>query len=159
MTRFADVLKAFDEKLLTTVAENSADIMGKEMSLTVLREFFRPTMKEPKDPKYSPLMKVKVSPISAATGQMPRVFNKDRSMAELSDISKGCSVKLIIDIPYVYFVNKNFGATVKLFQACITKASNKTVNPDNYVFFDEEDDGEAGSSQVTPGMDFVDDDF
>lgn len=156
MKRFLDVLEAFDKKLLEKVAESSSEIMGKEMSLEVLREFFRPVVKPPSDPKYSPLLKVKIAPLSGNSGEMPRVFNFDKTKTDIDHITKGCSVKLIIEIPYAYFVNKNFGASVKLFQACITKASNKVLDPDSYVFFD--DDEETGDNG-TPGMEFDEDDF
>lgn len=126
MKAFLDIFKAFDDKLLETVVASSHEIMGKHMQTEVLKEFYRPTVKPPSDPKYSPLLKVKVAAITQA-GQMPRVFNKDKTKAEIEDITKGSSVKLIIDIPYVYFINKNFGATVKLFQACITKSGKNKI--------------------------------
>jgi Family of unknown function (DUF5871) len=162
--RFVEVIRQFDEKLLKVVEEGSLDIMGKKMSGVVLQEFFRSTIKPPSDPKYSPLFKVKVAPLAGTASEMPRVFNADRSRATLDDITKGCSVKLIVEIPYVYFVNKNFGASVKLFQACITRPSDRSLNPDNYVFFDDDEmpstaAGGASTGDVSPALEFVEDDF
>jgi hypothetical protein len=162
MQRFAEILKEIDDKVLATVAMTSLDLMGKQMSLEVLREFFRPILKPPTDPKYSPLVKVKIAPLSQATGQMPQVFNANRTKVDLQSLSKGCRVKLIVTMPYVYVVSKNFGATVKLFQACITKASDRALNPDEYVFRDDGDgqgSGEANSANSPLGMDMLDDDF
>lgn len=151
LQKFAEALRSFDEKVLTAVQAQSADIMGKEMSLEVLREFYRPLLKAPRDPKYSPLLKVKVAPLSAATGAMPRVFHRDRSAGSVDELGRGALVKLIVDVPYVYFVNKNFGATVKLFQACITQPSRGAVDPDAYIFCDDEDApmGEGGAPSAT----------
>ncbi len=157
MMRFVNVLKAVDEKLLNTVASNSVDLMGKEMSLEVLREFFRPMIKEPRDPKYAPLFKVKIAPLNV-NGDMPRVFNaSDKSKTTIESISKGCSVKLIMELPYVYFVSKNFGISPKMFQACITKSSGRSIDPDAYNFFDDEEDTQ--DVQNTPSIDFAEDDF
>ena len=159
MKRFASVLKSIDDKLLETVATNSVDLMGKEMSLEVLREFFRPMSKEPRDPKYAPLFKVKIAQLNP-NGDMPRVFNADKSKTTAEAITRGCSVRLIVEFPYVYFVNKNFGVSPKLFQACLTKASGRSIDPDAYNFFDDDEDApNGGPGSETPGMDFADDDF
>lgn len=157
MKRFVDALRTIDEKLLTNVAANSVDLMGKEMSLEVLREFFRPMVKEPRDPKYAPLFKVKIAALNP-NGDMPRVFNRDRTKASIDAITKGCSVKLIVEIPYAYFVNKNFGISPKMFQACITKTNGRSIDPDAYNFFDDEDEA-GGDAHATPSMDFAEDDF
>lgn len=158
MKLFADTLRDIDDKVIRTVATQSSELMGKEMSLEVLKEFFRPTVKDPKDPKYAPLIKIKIAPLSQLTGEMPRVFNADRTKTDVDCITKGCSVKLIISMPYVYFVNKNFGLTAKMFQACITKPSDRALNPDNYVFCDD-DDVEDAPSTSPDVADFADDDF
>lgn len=146
--KFSEVLKAVDDAILKACAEKSVEWLGKTMSMEVIKEFFRPLVKPPKDPKYSPLFKIKIP-----QGSQPKVF--DMSSPEiprdLDYISRGSTARFIVTIPSVWFVNKTFGVSARLFQAAIT---NRPAQNDNFAFVDEDGDGPAAAANEDTFDDF-----
>lgn len=138
VAKFYNVMQAFDHKVIDTCVERSVEWMGKTMSSEVIREFFRPMVKPPKDEKYSPLMKIKITTLNQS-GQMPKIFdlNNQGQTRDLSYVLKGTVAKFIITIPTVWFVNKNFGVSSRLFQAAIVS---RPIPNDNFAFTAEDPD-------------------
>lgn len=137
---FYNVMQDIDRKLVTTCVERSSEWLGKSMSTEVIREFFRPLVKPPKDEKYSPLMRIKVVPLNRS-GQTPKIFDVHdvRDAKDLAYMVKGTVAKFIITIPFVWFVNKTFGGSNRLFQAAVV--SRPIVN-ESFAFALEEDHAE-----------------
>lgn len=136
--KFYDLMNAIDEKIVKTCVERSTEWLGKAMSIEVVREFFRPLVRPPKDEKYSPLLKIKVAPLNRS-GQMPKVFDvADVSEPrDLSFILKGSVAAVILTIPMVWFVNKTFGVSAKLFQAAVVS---RPVVTESFAFTPEDPD-------------------
>lgn len=146
---FHEKMEALDESILNACVEKSQEWLGKSMNREVIKEFFRPLIKPPKDPKYSPLFKIKVIPLNKSR-QMPKVYDVANvsDSKELSYIVKGTSAKFIISINSVWFVNRTFGVSARLFQAAITQ---RPVMNESFAFEAEEDEDYGGA------IDFQDD--
>lgn len=55
---------SLNETILPKGVKEPGQWLGKVMSKDVIEKFYRSGLKEPKDPKYSATMKIKVSPVS-----------------------------------------------------------------------------------------------
>jgi hypothetical protein len=55
-------------------------------------------------------------------------------------VTKGCTVKMIVELGSVWFVNKNFGVTWRLVQAAVTGRKDQF---DNYAFASDAPQGDA----------------
>jgi hypothetical protein len=132
-------LKAFDKLVFDTCVARSPEWLGEAKKPEVVEEFHKRVLRH-NNPKFSPLVRVKAMRLNA-NGDMPRVFDKANNNApiDITTLSKGTRAKLIVTIPSVWLVNKNFGVSIKLFQACVT--SRPMVNWQDYAFNDEEDAG------------------
>jgi hypothetical protein len=131
---FHEMLTAIDDRIVGTCVERSPEWLGKPMGREVVQEFFRPLVKPPRDEKYSPLFKIKIT----NTGAPPRVFDmKDPgNPKDLDFVIKGSTARFIVTIPSVWFVNKTFGVSARLFQAAVTS---RPIQNENFAFAEEED--------------------
>lgn len=132
-------LTDLDTKVLDVCEDRSAEWFGEKKRREVIEEFHRKLVRQ-SNPKYSPVTRVKVARINAA-GEMPKIFDKSGpgSSLPIVALSKGARVKLIVTIPSVWMVNKNFGVSLKLYQACVTERPSSISN-DDFAFKDDEED-------------------
>lgn len=134
---FYDKMLELNEVVLSEAADPSCSWFGKPMSKEVLNEIYRPLVKQPKDPRYSPTMKIKI-PVAKGV-PTPEFYNEAKELVSLDSITKGCTIVCILELRPVWFVNKTFGVTWQLVQACITgRASAGGPQKFNgYAFLDE----------------------
>lgn len=132
--KFHEVMNAIDDKILKTCVDKSVEWLGKSMTSEVIKEFFRPLVKPPKDPKYSPLFKIKIT-----QGTKPKLFDiaAPDVPKDVDYIVKGSTARFIVTIPSVWFVNKTFGVSARLFQAAVTT---RPAQNDNFAFVDEDEE-------------------
>lgn len=138
-------LSELDNKILDICEERSLEWFGEKKKREVIKEFHRNLVRQ-NNPKYSPLVRIKAARLNAA-GELPKVFEKSGSgqSLPLTALTKGARVKLIVTIPSVWMVNKNFGVSLKLYQACVTERP-ASLNNDDYAFKDDDDDdADAGN--------------
>lgn len=154
--RIADFLarmRQLDDVMLDTAVAHSKEWFGKAMSKDVVREFIRKLVKESGNGQYPPVMKVKVP----TSGGQPtaQFYDEDRKPVGIDYITKGSTVKMILELSPVWFVNKNFGVTWRLVQAAVVSRPRRL---DAYAFADDEadapsptpaaaDEGEQGDEQ------------
>lgn len=112
---FLQKMRELDAAILKAATENSKEWLGKQMPSDIVIEFYKPLVKEPKDPKYAPTMGAKIPPGQA------HFFDIDRKPAEMTAIQKGCKVKFILEANCVWFMNRNFGVGWKVKQALVTE--------------------------------------
>ena len=86
-----------------------------QQSKDVIMEFYRSIVKDPKDVNYSPTMKVKVSPLAPL-----EVYSENSEKVGLDYVVKGSTVRAIIALGSVWFVNMTFGVTWQLVQLAVT---------------------------------------
>lgn len=144
MKTFFDKITQLDEHVVNTCVERSVEWIGDKKGQEVVQEFYRKLLRH-KNPKYSPIMKVKVAQLKS-DGTLPTLFDSANSNATLDilSLSKGVRGKFILAFQSVWFVNKTFGVTAKLIQASVTQRPQTALN--NYAFVD--DDIEENSTSI-----------
>lgn len=126
---FLDRMLALDDVLLEAAVANSKEWFGKSMSKDVVAELLRKLVRQPANPQYPPQVKIKV-PLS--NGKVTsRFFDENCNEVSMDYVTKGCTVKMILELGSVWFVNKNFGVTWRLVQAAVTSRKDQF---DAYAF-------------------------
>jgi len=131
--KFVKILRQIDTKIIDEIHKHSSILFGKKHKRETMEEvMYRPLVKEPKDPQYAPMMKLKVykDPSGDFTAN---AFNTDREKVVLDQLEKGCTVTTIVEFTQIWFIDTKFGVTVKLNQMR-TSPSNKL---EEYAFLDE----------------------
>ena len=116
---FYETLMKIEDKIISAVAEQSANIFGKEMSVEYLKAIFNSNLKH--SPDREPKFRVKVD-VSGDGTLKTGVFNSERQHLkdELEDklYARNSGVG-IVEMNSVYFLNKQFGITWKLHQLVV----------------------------------------
>ena len=107
-----EFLTAFDTKIIDTASYNSFSWFKKSMHGSVIKELFKPQMKQ--NGKYPPLFRVKIPMKNGAFDG--KVYNNNQEEISIHDIEKGCKIQAIIENTGIYFVAKDFGVTWKVIQ-------------------------------------------
>jgi hypothetical protein len=127
MKNFYEFITKLDELTITTAQNQSSSwFPGKKLIPEVIRYNFRPSIKLPKDPKYSPLLKFKIP----FRDNMP-IFDvykpsEDNNLekSSLDAIQKNCRIILIFDIRNVWFMSNQYGINFQAFQAKVVDVGN-----------------------------------
>ena len=144
--KIADLLakmRVLDDVLLDTAVERSKEWFGKVMSRELVSEFFRRLVKDPKDPKYAPVMKMKI-PLSGGE-PTTQFYDETRAPCTVDNMSKGATVRCIAELSSVWFVNKTFGVTWRLVQCAVASRPRRL---EGYSFQDDEDMAETTAEPV-----------
>lgn len=114
-------MKELDELVVTTVAKNSKEWLGKEFNVAVLREaLYKPLVRPSKEP-YPSTIKLKV--LTKPDGSfVPEAYNTNRESIPLDSIEKGQRVLTIIDLNQIWFIDNKFGVTVRLQQVLVQQS-------------------------------------
>lgn len=134
ISEFLAKMRAFDDVLLDTAVANSKEWFGKQMSKEILSEFYRKLVKDPANPKYPPVMKAKVQLNNGQPTAM--FFDESRQPQTIDYLEKGSTVKMILEVDRIWFVNKNFGVTWRLLQAAVCSKPHRL---EGYGFQEEAD--------------------
>lgn len=89
-------LAALDGAILEAAVTNSVEWFGKQLSPDVIKEFYRPILKQPRDARYSPTLSLK---IPSRGGKLDVEFWNDDPQPQPmqpSEVSAGCSAVSII---------------------------------------------------------------
>lgn len=136
---FYEAMERFDQRVQEECVKESEKWMGKAMSKDIVTEFYSAMVKPPNDPKYSPNLKIKIKP--RYNGDLPRAFDisdEDKlqcpELMELTDIKPHCTASFIVQVPFVWFVNKTFGCSLNMQQAAIQTLPPEQDNPDVFAF-------------------------
>ena len=135
---------SFDAQILKQAVANSKEWFDKELSLEVIKEFYRPILKPARDPRYNPTLSIKLAQRNDKIDA--EFFDEDYTEISAADISSGSQVVSIIRPRGLYFIGKrNFGFTWELVQA-------KVYNPGKikgYSFKNLEEDTKLPVNSVT----------
>lgn len=118
-------MKELDEAIIAAAVQNSPEWLGRAMDKSVVAELYRPLIKPPSDPMYSPTMRVKI-PIQNGVPKC-EVYGEDKEVVDVGVIVKGSTLRMIMQLRSVWFVNKTFGVTWELVQAAAS--SPRTLHP------------------------------
>lgn len=134
-----NTFKALDDAVIKMVAKNSQAWLGKKHSDAVVRDaLYKPMVKPPSDPKYSPTMKLKL--LTGSDGNfIPEAYNSKRELVPFSSLEKGQTVMAIVNINQVWIIDNKCGVSIRLEQAKLQP----TEKLKGFAFIDEDgDDGE-----------------
>lgn len=143
LSQFLKTLADIDNQMIDLAVTNSRIWFGKQMSPEVVKELYRPLVKESKNPeKYAPTIKFKIRPSRTMDGHFNlEAFTSNRETFNMSDFQPGSSVKCIVEFSPIWFVNKQFGITLNLMQLEVTSLPIGKLQ--GFAFQDEdESDGE-----------------
>lgn len=116
---FMSRMKALDELIIKTVAENSQEWLGKKYGIPVIKEALYKPIVTPGKGDYPATMKLKVLH-DAKTGEfVPEAYNYLRENVDLTSIEKGQRVRCIIEINQIWFIDNKFGVSVRLQQVLL----------------------------------------
>ena len=118
--RCYDVLRKIEDKIITSVAEQSEEIFGKKMTYEELIPLFNSNIKE--TPGREPKFRVKVD--TDYEGRIkPLIYDQEKKdiRCEAEDgLHSRTTGSSIVELNSVYFMNKKFGCTWKLYQLMVS---------------------------------------
>jgi len=116
---FMNSMKALDELIIKTVAENSQEWLGKKYGIPVIKEALYKPLVKPGKGDFPGTIKLKVLN-DLKTGEfVPEAYNYNRENVEITTIEKGQKVTCIIDINQIWFIDNKFGVSVRLLQVLL----------------------------------------
>lgn len=148
MKRFYETMTQLDDAIIATAVEHSSDWFGKPMTKEVVSEFYRHIVKPARDPRWAPTMKIKISTINGTV--LPEFYDEQRQKTDMDYVVKGSVVKMILELKFVWFVNKTFGVTWQLVQLGVVSRPQRVVG---YSFYDNPED-DAWSTGTPTADDF-----
>jgi len=112
-------LRALDDAIVGVIAKNSSAWLGKKHSASVIRDaLYKPIVKDPSDPKYSPTIKLKVFK-NRDDGFSAETYTPKGQKIALSDLEKGQMVATIIELNQVWIIDNKCGVSIRLEQALV----------------------------------------
>jgi hypothetical protein len=129
-------LRALDKAICKEIAKNSKAWLGKVHSEAVVTDaLYKPIVRDPSDPKYSPTVKLKV--LTDQKGNfVSRAFDHKRNEVSISALEKGQSVQAIAHISQIWIIDNKCGVSIRLEQAKLMKTNKLKA----YAFLPESDD-------------------
>jgi hypothetical protein len=121
---FRSIMEHLDDQMVELACANSVEWFGKQLTKDVVRELYRPLVKQSKQPdKYEPTIKIKIREV-------------DEDMKEY--LKSGSTMKTIVEFAPVWFLNRQFGVNFNLVNyEIITQSTKRAARV--YDFVDDED--------------------
>ena len=123
---FHDKMKSIDETLIQEGVSHSKEWFGKKMSKEVIQEFYRPLVKQSKNPeKYAPTMKIKI-PTARDGSVTVDAYDTHKNKVDITEaMVSGIKIQGLLEANSVWFVGKNmYGISWRLIQVKIHKSDN-----------------------------------
>ena len=106
-------LTELDDLVVKTVAENSTEWLGKELSVETLKQaLYTPIVRPGKG--YPDTIKLKV-----LTAPAPECYTTEQEPIPLDEIEKGQRAMAIIELNSIWFVDSKFGVSLRLQQVMV----------------------------------------
>ncbi len=110
-----ECIKNIEEVVINHVSKNSEELLGRKYSDDVIRQaLFKSCIRQSKDGKYAPTMKLKV--LCRDGVYDTKAYDSGRQETCLSTLQKGQKVKSIIDFNQIWIIDNKFGIAVRLKQ-------------------------------------------
>ena len=138
--QFMDMIAEIDRHLVDLAVTNSPTWFGKQMSKEVVEVLYRPLIKPSKHPeKYAPTLKAKIRTSRSDESKLDvHAVTCEKEPFDMATIIPGSTMKAIVDIAPIWFVNKQFGTTLTLLASEIHSVP--TRHWDSFSFQNEDDD-------------------
>jgi hypothetical protein len=116
-----DKLKALDEIIVNTVAENSKEWLGKDFNVEVLKQALYKPMVRPGKEQYPATIKLKV--LTKPDGSfVPETYSMQKEQVSLDSVEKGQKCMAIVDFNQIWFIDNKFGVTIRLQQVLLEQS-------------------------------------
>lgn len=110
MTNFEIFCEQWDDLVVKAAIQNSILWFGKERSEVTIRELIKPMLKQPKDMRYDPTIKIK---LPKRWGNWDfQVFDQNKNIITADDLTVGNEVIPVFEMKYVWFVGNSFGISM-----------------------------------------------
>ena len=151
---FLDGMRAIDESLVDVATTRSEEWFGKTMSRAIVSEFVRTLVRDPKDPKYSPTMRVKVPCINGQ--ETTKFYDEQRQPIPMEHIPKGSVVRVIMELSPVWFLNKQVGLSWRALQVAVVSRPRMI---EEYAFVTSDDAIPVGVGVAATDDDPIEDNY
>lgn len=134
LAEFLAKMRELDALMIQASVANSKAWFGKQKSKDTLEDNYRKLIKDHPEGKYPAVMKIKI-PIQ--NGQPSCMFfDESRQPCPIEYLTKGTTIKLILEMDRVWFVNNTFGVTWRALQGAVVSRPNRM---DKYSMLDDDD--------------------
>ena len=140
-------MHALDATMIEASVAHSKAWFGKQKSKDTLEDNYRKLIKQHPEGKYPPVMKLKVPIQNGQPGAM--FFDESRQPVGIDYLSKGTTIKLILEMDRVWFVNNTFGVTWRVLQGAVVSRPSRM---DTYSMLDDGDDDVGASDEALLGL-------
>jgi len=139
MSDFLTKMRQLDSHMLDASVARCKDWFGgKQKSRDTLEDNYRKLIKEHPEGKYPPVMKIKVPLQNGEPSCM--FFDENRQRVPIDYLVKGTTIKLILEVDRVWFVNNTFGITWRAAQGAVVSRPSRM---DSYSMLDDDESDEA----------------
>lgn len=108
-------IRTIESLILDHVCKNSDELLGRKYSEDVIKQaLFKSCIRESKDGKYAPTLKLKV--LHRDNVFSVKAYDSAKQITEIDTLQKGQRVKTIIDFNQVWIIDNKFGLSVRLKQ-------------------------------------------
>ena len=108
-------IREIESLVLEYVCKNSDELLGRKYSEEVIKQaLFKSCIRESKDGKYAPTLKLKVMHRDGVLSV--KTYDSAKNQIELETLQKGQRVKTIVDFNQIWIVDNKFGISVRLKQ-------------------------------------------
>lgn len=137
-------MRKVDEVVLNTAVERGTEWFGKSTKKDAIPLFQKKLVKDSGNTDkqgnpYPPTMRIKIPVVNGNVEA--QLFDENRRQIDVEEfiaVAKGSSLKMIIDLSSVWFINANtFGVSWRLTQAMVVSRPNKL---DGFSFIDDDSD-------------------
>lgn len=118
-------IREIESMVLEHVSKYSEEILGRKYSDEVIRQaLFKSCIRESKDGKYAPTLKLKVMHRDGVFSV--KAFDTSKRPVEVDTLQKGQRVKTIIDFNQIWIIDNRFGLSVRLKQVMMLPTTELT---------------------------------
>jgi hypothetical protein len=144
---FLELMHGVDEALVAVATNRSQEWFQKQLTPEVVAEFTRKLVKEPNNPQYAPTMRIKIPCVNGQ--EQAKFYDENREVVPLEYVTKGCSVKVIMELSPVWFLNRTVGISWKALQVAVV---GKPKSIGDYAFVDDETNADATGTSAAEEM-------
>ncbi len=127
-------IREIESIVLDYVCKNSQELLGRPYSEDVIKQaLFKSCIRESKDGKYAPTLKLKVMHRDGVFSV--KTYDSNKSETEIDTLQKGQRVKTIVDFNQIWIIDNKFGLSVRLKQVMLlpTTELNGCAFTDDFV--------------------------
>lgn len=135
LSEFLTRMRELDVHMIQSSVANSKAWFGKQKSKDTLEDNYRKLIKDHPEGKYPPVMKIKIPMQNGQPSCM--FFDENRQPVPIDYLTKGTTIKLILEMDRVWFVNNTFGVTWRAAQGAVVSRPSRM---DTYSMLDDESD-------------------